>query len=48
MREILHRLDTEDRPHLAQSVTELEEQRDRLLHALFGAAAGGGQTEQMQ
>jgi hypothetical protein len=41
MNEILHRLDTEDRPQLAQSLTELEAQRDRLLQALFGAAAGG-------
>jgi hypothetical protein len=33
-------LDSEDRPHLAWSVTELEKQRDRLLHGIFGAAAG--------
>jgi len=42
MNEILHRLDTEDRPQLARSLTELEAQRDRLLQSLFGAAAGGG------
>jgi hypothetical protein len=33
-------LDTEDRPHLTQSLAELEEQRDRLLRGIFGAAVG--------
>jgi len=45
MNEVLHTLDTEDRPRLSESVVELEEQRDRLLHALFGDAAGGGVAE---
>jgi ribosome recycling factor len=34
-------LDTDDRPHLAQSVAELEKERDRLLGGMFGSAAGG-------
>jgi len=34
-------LDTEDRPHLKQTVTELEKQRDKLLGGIFGAAASG-------
>jgi hypothetical protein len=41
MKEVLHTLDTEDRPQLSQSLIELEGQRDRLLQALFGAAAVG-------
>lgn len=41
MRDILQTLDSEDRQHLARSVTELEKQRDKLLHAIFGTAAGG-------
>lgn len=45
MKEVLHTLDTEERPQLARSLTELEAQRDRLLHAMFGAAAGGGAPE---
>jgi hypothetical protein len=48
MKEILHTLDTEDRPHLSRSVLDLEEQRDRLLHALFGDAAGGVEAEKKQ
>jgi hypothetical protein len=35
-------LDTEDRPHLKQTVIELEKQRDKLLGGLFGNAANGG------
>lgn len=45
MKEVLHTLDTEERPQLSRSLSELEEQRDRLLHAMFGAAAGGGAPE---
>ena len=45
MKEVLHTLDTEERPQLSRSLSELEEQRDRLLHALFGAAAGGSTSE---
>lgn len=44
-KEVLHTLDTEDRPHLSRSLVDLEEQRDRLLLALFGAAAGGASAE---
>jgi hypothetical protein len=44
-REVSQALDTEDRPHLSQSLVALEEQRDRLLQAIFGAAAGGGVAE---
>jgi hypothetical protein len=40
-KDILQTLDSEDRPHLARSVIEMEQQRDRLLHEMFGAAAGG-------
>ena len=39
-KDVMQTLDSEDRPHLAWSVTELEKQRDRLLHGIFGAAAG--------
>jgi hypothetical protein len=45
MKDILQTLDSEDRPHLSRSITELEKQRDRLLHAIFGAAAGGSAPE---
>lgn len=45
MKDVLHTLDTEDRPQLSQSVMDLELQRDRLLHALFGTAVGGGVAE---
>jgi len=41
-KDILQTLDSEDRPHLSRSVIEMEQQRDRLLHEIFGAAAGGG------
>jgi hypothetical protein len=41
-REVSETLDTENRPLLTHSLTELEEQRNRLLQAMFGAAAGGG------
>ncbi len=44
-KEILHTLDTEERPKLSRSLTELEQQRDRLLHAIFGNAAGSSATE---
>jgi len=45
MTDIMQTLDSEDRPHLANSLGELEKQRDRLLRAMFGAAAGGSATE---
>lgn len=41
MKDILQTLDSEDRPHLTRSLNELEKQRDRLLHSLFGTAAAG-------
>ncbi len=41
-KEVSETLDSENRPHLTQSLTALEEQRDRLLQAMFGLAAGGG------
>jgi hypothetical protein len=40
-KDVQQTLDSEDRPHLARSLTELEKQRDRLLRGIFGAAAGG-------
>jgi hypothetical protein len=43
MKDVQQTLDFEDRPHLAQSVLELEKQRDRLLNAMFGAAGGGAE-----
>jgi len=39
MKDILQTLDSEDRPHLKQSMVELESQRDRLLQSMFGASA---------
>lgn len=45
MRDVLQALDSEDRPHVSQSLSELEKQRDRMLQALFGTAAGGGQEK---
>jgi hypothetical protein len=45
MKDVLQTLDSEDRPHLSRSIIELEKQRDRLLRAIFGAAAGGGAPE---
>jgi hypothetical protein len=41
MSDVRHALDSEDRPHLTRSLTELEKQRDRLLRSMFGTAAGG-------
>jgi hypothetical protein len=41
MKDVLQTVDSEDRQTLTGSLTELEKQRDRLLRALFGAAAGG-------
>jgi hypothetical protein len=40
-RDVEKTLDTEDRPHLKESVTELEKQRDKLLGGMFGAALTG-------
>lgn len=48
MKEVSHTLDTEERPQLSRSLYELEEQRDRLLHAIFGTAAGGSAPEKKQ
>jgi arginine utilization protein RocB len=45
MTDIMRTLDSDDRPHLARSLVELDKQRDRLLHAMFGDAAGGGAGE---
>jgi hypothetical protein len=42
MNDVSQTLDSEDRAHLSKAMAELEKQRDRLLRALFGAAAGGG------
>jgi hypothetical protein len=39
MKDILQTLDSEDRPHLKQSMVELESQRDRLLQSMFGTSA---------
>ena len=41
MNEISQTLDSVDRPHLSQALAELENERQRLLQSLFGAAAGG-------
>jgi hypothetical protein len=40
-KDVLQTVDSEDRQQLARSLIELEKQRDRLLRAMFGAAAGG-------
>jgi hypothetical protein len=40
MRDVMQTLDSEDRAHLKQSVTELEKQRDRILRGIFGPAVG--------
>lgn len=45
MKDIMQTLDSEDRPHLLSSGLELEQQRDRLLHAMFGAAVGAPSPE---
>jgi uncharacterized membrane protein YccC len=45
MKDVQRTLDSDDRPHLSQTLTELEKQRDRLLHGMFGAAAGGATPE---
>ncbi|HVJ04793.1 MAG TPA: hypothetical protein VM578_03920 [Candidatus Saccharimonadales bacterium] len=45
MKDVMQTLDSEDRPHLSQAIIELEKQRNRVLHGLFGAAAPGGATE---
>jgi hypothetical protein len=39
MNDVRRTLDSEDRPHLSRALTELDEQRDRLLMSLFGPAA---------
>jgi hypothetical protein len=41
MKDVMQTLDSEDRHHLAQSLAELEKQRDRLLRGIFGPAVGG-------
>ena len=45
MKDILQTIDSEDRPHLSRSLIELEKQRDRLLRAIFGPAAGSSAQE---
>ncbi len=45
MNDLLHTLDTEQRPQLSRALTELEAQRDKLLHAIFGTAAGSSTSE---
>ncbi|PSH05190.1 MAG: hypothetical protein CXZ00_03275 [Acidobacteria bacterium] len=45
MNQVSKTLDSEDQPHLSQSITEMEAQRDRVLHALFGDAAGKNRPE---
>jgi hypothetical protein len=42
MKDVSQTLDSEDRPHIAQSLVELDKERDRLLHSMFGAALGSG------
>jgi hypothetical protein len=39
-RDIMKTLEFADQQQVGEAVTELERQRDRLLHSLFGAAAG--------
>lgn len=39
MNGVARTVETEDQPHLTATLTELEKQRDRLLQAIFGAAA---------
>ena len=40
MKAIAQTLDSEERPYLSHALTEVESERDRLLHVLFGDAAG--------
>ena len=40
MTEIARSLEVEERPYVSNAQAEIEKQRDRLLHALFGDAAG--------
>src|SRR5208282_2506276 len=40
MNDVRQTLDSEDQAQLSHAMTELEKQRDRLLQALFGPAAG--------
>lgn len=42
MKDVEQTLDSEDRPHLTRSMAALDEQRTRLLQAMFGAAAANG------
>lgn len=44
-KDVMQTLDSEDRPHLSQAILELEKQRNRVLHGMFGAAAPGDTTE---
>jgi hypothetical protein len=39
MNDVARTVESEDRPHLAKTLAELEKQRDRLLQAIFGPAA---------
>jgi hypothetical protein len=45
MNDILRTLDSDDRPPMKKSIAVLEEQRDRVLRAMFGAAAGKATSE---
>ncbi len=45
VKEVVHTLDTDERPQLSRSLSELEDQRDRLLQAIFDTAAGGSAPE---
>jgi hypothetical protein len=46
MKDVMQTLDSEDRPHLKQTLVELENQRDRLLRGMFGAAAANDSEKQ--
>ncbi len=39
MNDVVRTLDSEERPQLTQAIAELEQERDRLLQAIFGAQA---------
>lgn len=39
-KDVIHTLDSMDRPHLEHSMLEMEKQRDRLLQSIFGTNGG--------
>lgn len=41
MNDLVRTLDTEERPQLTQAIAKLEQERDRLLQAIFGPQAAG-------